>query len=472
MLIKNAEIYPESKCTDIKIWEGEICDVRPNIDVEGDEVVVEADGGALLPGLHDHHIHLVSLAASLASVACGPPDVQSAEQLGEILSQLNGEEKPGWVRGIGYHESVAGDIDRDWLDKFISNRPIRIQHRGGRLWILNSLALDHFGEALLNCPPDGLERLNGRLTGRLYEADVWLREQVGSVIPSLSEVSRLLASFGVTGVTDTTPSNDGEILAFFSTSQENGQLLQSLRLMGGLELSAVKTNQKLQNQNIIIGELKIHLLESQLPEFDGLCVEIQQAHNSGRAVAFHCVTLTELMFSLSALETSGCQEGDRIEHASIVPPYAMEKIKALGLRVVTQPHFISERGDQYLRDVPYDEQAWLYRCRGFLNADIPLAAGSDAPFGRPDPWASMKAAVNRTTVSGHVMDENEILTPEQALELFICDPAFPGIQRKRILPQQRADLCLLDCSWSQARRALDSRHVAATIIGGEIFYRA
>ena len=29
------------------------------------EQVIEADGAALLPGLHDHHLHLASLAAAL-----------------------------------------------------------------------------------------------------------------------------------------------------------------------------------------------------------------------------------------------------------------------------------------------------------------------------------------------------------------------------------------------------------------------
>jgi predicted amidohydrolase YtcJ len=38
----------------------------------------EARGAALLPALHDHHIHLRALAAALRSVACGPPAVALA----------------------------------------------------------------------------------------------------------------------------------------------------------------------------------------------------------------------------------------------------------------------------------------------------------------------------------------------------------------------------------------------------------
>lgn len=51
----------------------------------------------------------------------------------------------GWFRGIGYHDSAAGSLEREWLDRFRPKRPIRIQHRSGRLWVLNRLALTEIG---------------------------------------------------------------------------------------------------------------------------------------------------------------------------------------------------------------------------------------------------------------------------------------------------------------------------------------
>ena len=40
-----------------------------------------------------------------------------------------------------------------------------------------------------------------------------------------------------------------------------------------------------------------------------------------------------------------------LEHASVAPTDAMERIRSLGLTVVTQPGFVFERGDAYRRDV-------------------------------------------------------------------------------------------------------------------------
>ncbi|HWY25291.1 MAG TPA: amidohydrolase family protein, partial [Nevskia sp.] len=137
MLIREAEIN-FSEILDLRIEGGRIAGIGQKLQVRDDEPVVEAQGGALLPGLRDHHLHLASLAAARASLQCGPPQVRSADELAALLAaQGNGT---GWLRGIGYHESVAGDLDRHWLDRALPHRPLRIQHRGGRLWILNTAA--------------------------------------------------------------------------------------------------------------------------------------------------------------------------------------------------------------------------------------------------------------------------------------------------------------------------------------------
>jgi predicted amidohydrolase YtcJ len=144
-------------------------------------------------------------------------------------------------------------------------------------------------------------------------------------------------------------------------------------------------------------------------------------------------------------------------------------VAALGLAVVTQPHFIAERGDDYVRDVAPEDQPWLYRARAWLDAGVPLAAGSDAPYGSPDPWRAMEAAVRRTTAGGAVIGAGEALSPEQALALFTGDD--PAGAPRRVAPGARADLCLLDRPWREARAKLASADVAATWCGGRLAWR-
>ncbi|MGI9292416.1 MAG: amidohydrolase family protein, partial [Pseudomonadales bacterium] len=312
-----------------------------------------------------------------------------------------------------------------------------------------------------------LELIAGRPTGRLYEEDAWLRQRVNSEFPNLCNASKQLASYGITGLTDASPGNGGAVQEYFQQSQKSGHLLQRVRMMGSEEITDCQITELLRT-----GELKIHLLESQLPEFDSLCERIDTAHDSGRAVAVHCVTITELVFTLSAFERCGVLDGDRIEHASVTPYEQLQIIQSMGLRVITQPHFVLERGDQYLNEVDAVDQPWLYRCASFINAGIPLAAGSDAPFGSADPWLAMNAAVQRQTHSGELMGGSEALSPEQALVLYLSKPESPGMGAISIEKGMPADLCLLKNPWSQLRNDLNHKHVRRTWLAGALSYDA
>ena len=137
LLITNAVLLPSLGHTnDILVSDGIVTSIG-TIKKEG-KTVIDAQGALLLPSLNDHHVHLFSYAASLNSVCCGPPDINSEEQLGHILNEQQGN---GWLRGTAFHEGVLENLDRNWLDSNGPERPIRIQHRSVRLWILNSMGL-------------------------------------------------------------------------------------------------------------------------------------------------------------------------------------------------------------------------------------------------------------------------------------------------------------------------------------------
>lgn len=468
-LIKNCQLLEQPDLMDVRLLGSHIADIGAALKERGGETLIDAQGGLLIPGLHDHHIHLVSLAASMASVHCGPPQVENQQQLAELLREQNQHHRQQWLRGIGYHTSVAGDIDRHWLDTVIPDRPVRIQHRGGRLWILNTHALEALG-LLDDKPrsnlPKGVEYDGKWPSGRLYECDQWLRLQLNNGFPCLAATSRHLASQGITGITDTTPSNGVEEWDYFHKSQRDGSLLQKVRMMGNLNLPSHLGSHTLQP-----GEYKIHLLESKLPEMDLLIDQIRQAHKQARNVAIHCVTHTELVFAIACLESANVMPGDRIEHASVTTPDMLEKLADLGLRVVSQPHFIYERGEQYLREVDRCDQPWLYRLHSFIEAGVPLAAGSDAPFGAAAPWLSMQCAVSRQTMDGRSILPQEALTPEMALQLYTSQADSPGVTQREVNTGNDADLCLLKAPWETLKQDLAKAEVAATWIDGRLIYR-
>ena len=461
MLIRHAEIN-FAEVVDIRLLNGVVTEIAPTLSVRANETVVDAHGNAVIPGLHDHHLHFLASAAARESVFCGPPQIGDTETLRAALRQKAESIVPGnWLRGIGYHESIAGDIDRHWLDRVVSNLPARIQHRSGRLWILNSRALNTLG----NLGESPLEKIDGQYTGRLFDADVWLRKKIGRQLPDIRTASARLARYGVTGFTDTSAHNSEESFAQFAQWQASGELLQHVVMMGDESLLAGKSSARLQ-----CGALKIHLHDNDLPDFDAMCARIAAGHAAARPVAVHCVTLVDLIFTLGAFESAGTIQGDRIEHAAIAPPELVEKIAQLKLTVVTQPNFIGERGDAYLRDVDAADQTWLYRLRGFREAGILLAAGTDAPYGNLNPWLAMHAAVTRRTAQGATIGAEEALMPEQALELFLGDPLQPGTGKNRIDVGSLATLCILDRAWQHARTDLSTIAINKTLIDGAVVW--
>ena len=461
------------------IHDTELAGRRVDVRIEGERIatiaavggapdaveVVFARGGALLPGLHDHHIHLMALAAAMRSVDCGAPHVRSATDLAELLRGAE-VDRNGWIRGVGHHDSLGGPIDRERLGAWVPDRPVRVQHRSGALWILNGAGLAALGLTTGNDAPPGIERDDtGRPTGRIFREDAWLAERLGDGAPDLAAVGARLAAFGVTGATDATPRNDARALAHFTDAVTSGALPQQLRLMGTQALPPANT------PRIARDAVKIWLSDAALPSFDELRDQIAAAHDAERSAAIHCVTRAELVLASAALAAAGARSGDRIEHAAVTPPDVLEALRALPLTIVTQPNFLHERGDAYAVEVELADRPWLYRCKGFLDAGLGLAGGTDAPFGDPDPWRAMQAAVLRRSTGSVTFAPEEALSPERALGLFTTPLEDPGGTPRAVQVGGIADLCLVDRPWSSAREALAETQVAATWCGGRLVWR-
>ena len=460
MLIRGAEL--DGQIIDLRCEHGLVSHIGDCLEARPNEALIDAGGGVILPGLHDHHIHLHALAAASSSVICGPPQVNNIAQLERALQAQPGRD---WIRGIAYHDSVAGELNCHGLDKLVSDRPVRIQHRSGKMWIVNSMAA-RLLELEKYKSRSGIEcDSQGRPNGRLFRLDDWLRIKMASKgPPDVARVSGQLASYGVTGLTDATPGNSAEEMQLFGRAIDENRLLQRVLLMGDMALPVSPYPYLKQ------GAYKILLDDKQLPNIEEFVAAIRAAHEDERPVAIHCVTRTEIVFALSSLITAGHHQGDRIEHASVAADEVLPLMREAQVCVVTQHGFIRERGDQYLADVEQRDQAFLYRGKAFLDAGIPLAGSSDAPYGSHDPWLNMRAAVERTSTAGKCLGVNEGLTPEQALALFTGCAGSPGSSARKVAIGEVADLCLLDCSWRVARTRLDCRNVLATLRGGKLIY--
>jgi predicted amidohydrolase YtcJ len=433
MLIRRATLL-DGTVTDIRVGE-RIDELGDGLVAKKGEGVLYAGGGTVLPGLHDHHVHLRSAASALDSFFVGPPGVSTKAQLTRLLS--NATPGPdGWIRAVGYHESVAGDLDRTALDALVPDIPVRIQHRSGALWMLNSEALGRVGLAE---HPDG----------RLRSADRGWSDALQRRETDLAELSRRITATGVTGVTDATPDLDAGDMVSLLVAHRRDEFRPRLHFL--------TPGKKILRDD--------HL------DLDGLTQWIADHHADGRPVAVHCVTAAQLVVTIAALRAAGSHPRDRIEHAAVVPDENLTDLAELGVTVVTQPNFVAERGDQYLADVPAAEHGQLWRVASLLNAAVSVALSTDMPFGHGDPWTAMRAAVYRTTPSGAVLNPNECVSALKALTMFLGRADQPG-RARTVETGQPGDLCVLTEPPATALAELDAGMVAATIIGGELVYFA
>ncbi|MFE0748933.1 amidohydrolase family protein [Gordonia sp. NPDC058843] len=443
MLITGAALL-SGESVDIRIGGGHVLAVEPGLDASRGEPVFELAGGTVLPGLHDHHVHLWAMAAAERSVRVGPPEVTDAQGFRSALRDAKAD-ADGWIRAIGYHESVAGPVDRRDLDEIEPSRPVRIQHRSGAMWLVNSAGLAKLG---ISDHPDG----------RVFRQDRLFAGLTGKPTLDLSHVSRRLTSYGVTGVTEATPDLDAADIEMLAAEIDSGRLAQHLHVLG-VEPQSVFPRMSFGAVKRILDDATLDVFE--LEQWIGI------QHAANRLVAVHCVTDVQLVATISALSTVGVLPGDRIEHAAVVPDDCLAPLVDLGLTVVTQPNFVAERGIEYLSDIPTAELPSLWRVASLIDSGIAVAGSTDAPFGSPDPWAAMRAARDRRVSDGRRLGPDESITARMALELFLGIPHEPAVPRQ-VVPGMAADLCLLSARPREVLGELTAELVAATVIAGRV----
>ncbi len=458
LILRNVEVGGRSGL-DVRVADGRIAAIGARL--PGPGWAVDGGGGALLPGLADHHIHLLGLAAQQDSVDLS--DVSRPDDFATRITQAtDGKPEGAWIRATGYHERMAGELTRRDLDQLAPRHRLRLQHQTGALWILNSAALASLGPEDL---PACVERdQQGALTGRVWRGDAWLRGRIGAQIPPLAPVGRQLAAWGVTHLTDASVTTDAGAAALLAEAFRKGDLPQHLTLMSGGDLKAPD------DAAFAVGPVKILLDDHDLPDLDDFIGRIAEARDWGRSVAVHCVAAGELALSLAAFESAGALPGDRIEHGGVIPSSAILSLREMGLTVVTQPGFVRDRGDRYLTEVAVEEQADLYRCASLLAAGVPVAASSDAPYGPADPWLGMTAAIGRRTRLGHALGTRERVSPKRALALYLDEASAPGRRPRPVTVGAPADLCLLDRPLDAGLATLSADSVVLTLLNGEVIY--
>ena len=462
---------------------------------DGDTRIFDCAGAMVLPGFVDAHCHPLALAASLTEVDCRAPAVRSMEDVVGAVRARAAEASPGeWVRAYGYHESelAEGRHPTRWdLDRATGFHPVRLMHRTRHAAVLNTAAMREVGIGMdTEEPPGGTidrDPHTGEPTGLLLDMGEWLSSRIPA-LPSpvfrdaVRQAGRRLLSQGVTTVTDAGPGNTPDTWDTYTRLKASGDFAPRVVMMAGARHVGRFVDAGCRfgvgDDALRLGHAKVMLTASAgrlAPDANVLEALVQDAARLGFPSAIHAVEAEAVRAAAVAIAEAERNAGPvpvphRIEHCSEAPEGLIEVLSNSGAAVVTNPLFIHESGDRYMRDMDRERLDNLYRARSLFDAGVPVAAGSDAPVTSAGPLAGVHAAVWRRAASGQAASPAESVTPAEALAMhtrWAAAVSGLGDRLGTLTVGKLADLAVLD-SDSLGPEA----QAVATFVSGRLVYKA
>jgi predicted amidohydrolase YtcJ len=464
------------------------------------------EGGVIVPGLRDAHLHPVGYAASLHR-----PSLKRAADLGavaDILRDAVDRQAPGTaVAALRLDdESLAeGRLpDRRFLDGVVADRPVLLMRYCGHVAVGNTAALEAAGVTPATPDPVGgsFDRdASGVPNGIAREtaAEVLSLAIRGLAPPvtseDLSRAVEALATLGITAIGGMVAVEPGcwagsgsEIDALINASGDLAIRVRAFVIANTPdELRQAAERIESAGGKIGFGGVKMfgdgslgghtaamHEPFADLPTERGTHrLEHDRAVALGKAsvelggrVAIHAIGDAANGRALDVLDELIRLGADpallRIEHASVLKQADIERFGRLGVTASVQPAFMASETTWLESRVGPERLETTYAFRSLAENGVPLAGGSDCPVEPPYPVAGMAAARDRCGIV-----PAQALSPEQALALFTNGSAAAIGETAQLTPGSPADLTVLDTDPVTATPdAVRTAGVLATFVEG------
>lgn len=489
-------------------------------------VVVDAEGGAVLPGFNDSHAHLIS--GGLALDQINLLDAKTLPMIDETIrawAATNPDRE--WVTGRGwYYEPFSGGLPtRQILDTLVPDRPAYLTSYDGHTGWANTRALKLAGINRRTANPAHgvvVKDARGEPTGVLKEAAMALMSSVVPKPTRAEKVAALRAAMteahrrGVTSVQNAggTP-EDFEIYdELRATRGLNVRLYAALSARPEITSEEWKVFDGLREKYpddpmLKAGAIKLMadgVIESHTaamlepygnrpgvqgePRFstEALNRIVADLDKRGWQVMIHAIGDRAIRMALDAFEQAAKLNPPpargrrhRIEHIETIDTADIPRFGQLGVIASMQPyHGLPEPTQLDVWKANIGEaragRAWLYGSIARRNGR--LAFGSDWPVVAIDPLLGLHVATNRTTPEGEPDGgwlPSERLTLRQAIDAYTRGAAWASFDEHRkgsLGRDMLADIVILSKDvFALPVSRLTEAEVAVTIFDGKIVYQ-
>ncbi len=500
------------------VFVGSSASAKQYIDDAGE--IVDLKGRSLIPGFTDAHEHVLVRGSNELGVDCRSPGVKSIEDIKKLIAErAKVTPKGGWIRGWGYDHSKLAEgrhPDRFDLDEAAPDHKVLIVRVCCHIGAFNSNALKFADvpDSVTEIAGSPVGQRNGMNNGVMFEKAYM--EVVAKAQPSLDEMVEALAvvndmflAEGITCCHDAGGHGAPSMKAFqkgVETDRIKVRLVTMLfALMGETaDFSDLYINSGIYtgfgNDRLKLGPIKIMIdgsssgptaatLEdyTSMPGNRGLVSLTQEyiddvtmrAHKAGYQMTAHAVGDRGITMMVDALEKAlkahpRKDHRHRIEHCAMTSPALLQRIKALGIVPVSQPIFLYEFGDGYIRNYGDVRGNRMFPNGSFIREGVPVVGSSDCPVTFSNPLLNMHVAVNRQTQTGQLIGPDECISVVDALRMFTYSSAwvsFDEHKRGSLEAGKLADLVVLSESLLDApKERIRDIKVDMTFIDGEKLY--
>lgn len=449
LLLMNVRIGPAGPLRQVRIAADRVVAVLAETGPLPGEETVDCQGGILLPGLWDMHVHSAQWAAARRRVDLS--GARSAREAADLMAARPAA--PGEVlAGYGFRDALWPDApDKALLEAVAPGRPLVL--------IGNDLHTAWFSPAAL-----ALIGRGDHPTGVLREQDCY--QGLAALPPPpeavldrwIAEATSAAAARGVVGMLDFEfADNITGWRRRFAEQRIDVRVIASItrRLLDDAIDRGLRTGQPLTaDGRLEVGPVKL-FSDGSLNTRTAYCREpypgtadhgsleippeelvelMTRIHAAGLRPAVHAIGDRATTIVLDAFERVGC--GGRIEHAQLVCEADLPRFARPGLVVGVQPAHCPDDRDVADRYWPgRTGRAFAYAALHAAGAVLEL--GSDAPVAPLDPWDGIASAVTRTD------DDRPAWHPEQALPLPVA-LAAAARGRTGVRPGDVADLVIVE----------------------------
>jgi predicted amidohydrolase YtcJ len=484
--------------------------------------VLRLDGGLVLPGFQDAHVH--TAAGGLELARCDLHEVEPQGYAAAVARYAADHPDAPWVVGGGWVMDAFGVAGPRLatLDAVVGDRPVLLESTDGHSAWVNRRAMELAGitRATPDPPRGRIERdADGEPTGALHEAAMAL---VGDLVPrpdqaeweaAVERGQAHLHRLGITAWQDAAVSP--EMLAAYRAVAERGRLtgraVAALRwqveageaqladlverrragTVGRLRASAVKIFADGVFENRTAAMLAPYLDAAGRPgtdrgiamlESEELARVVTALDGEGFDVHVHAIGDRAVRDTLDAFQAAAAANGRRdarhqIAHLQFVHPDDRPRFRRLGVVANAQPFWSCLDG--YMRELtlPFlepERAGWQYPWASLRRAGAVLAFGSDWTVSTADPLAEIEVAVHR--VAPDDRDGEPFLPAERvdlptALDAFTVGSAYAlrlEAETGTVTPGRLADLAVLDRDpFDPAAGPIAGARVLATLVEGE-----